>query len=58
MSAMIMKQRTSCAGKYNVVVLVCVCERGVCFLILLLLLGIIYLFVSPLRYSSIGGGAT
>lgn len=44
MSAMIMKQRTSCAGKYNVVVLVCVCERGVCFLILLLLLGIIYLF--------------
>lgn len=24
MSAMIMKQRTSCAGKYNVVVLVCV----------------------------------
>lgn len=28
MSAMIMKQRTSCAGKYNVVVLVCVCARA------------------------------
>lgn len=30
MSAMIMKQRTSCAGKYNVVVLVCVCVSAVC----------------------------
>lgn len=40
MSAMIMKQRTSCAGKYNVVVLVCARARArcVCFLILLLLL--------------------